>query len=472
MKPNTLSLECATLLSDALCKNRSLTFLNLSGVFCESNSSSIYTQFTTMIGYNTTLKGVKFDNNGITNINAFLDAAALQPLSYISVANNKVSSISPSNIPLDYITQLDLSCNSLTSLSLSNIVPRLNRISKLELQNNEIKDEGAIFLSKIIVQLKDLKFLNVSNNKFTSEGGVALAFSLSNSSLEYLDLAKNALKDETALAFSQALSSDARLKCLNLSHCQIADPGAIEILSRGCSLNLLNLSNNFITRTGGLKLSELVSRNLYLKELDLNGNSVDFSVISRISDALNRNLAAVSSVPVDILKGQLNELVSEKERIERVEEENEVVLVKIAEMKTKIENVLKEKKKLQDREGFKRLELKTQLDAELTLLENTKQKLENRKIEVLNSEAEHQEKLKSLVATLDSEVKARVALESDIKTVQELVKTVLTEREEKGALLKSQITKQRQDKTDLQKQLARIKKDFAKLKSGIFFSVF
>ena len=58
-------------------------------------------------------------------------------------------------------------------------------------------------------------------------------------------------------------------------------------------------------------------------------------------------------------------------------------------------------------------------------------------------------------------------LSGDISTVEKLMAHILQEKQEKSAILKAQITKQRAEKGDAQKQLLLLRKELSRLKQGM-----
>ncbi|XP_072479271.1 leucine-rich repeat-containing protein 74A isoform X1 [Notamacropus eugenii] len=132
-------------------------------------------------------------------------------------------------------------------------------ITRLELEDNWILEEGALALMQMLHENYYIQELNVSNNHLDSPGAKIITdFLLENTSaLWSIQLSGNDFKDETAQMFCNALMSNYRIKVLDLSHNAFSEKGGEQlghmlVLNEG--LQTLDLSWNQLTLKGAVSL--------------------------------------------------------------------------------------------------------------------------------------------------------------------------------------------------------------------------
>ncbi|XP_074146041.1 leucine-rich repeat-containing protein 74A [Sminthopsis crassicaudata] len=150
-------------------------------------------------------------------------------------------------------------------------------ITRLELEDNWILEEGALALMQMLHENYYIQELNVSNNHLGSGGAKIITdFLLENtSSLWSIQLAGNNFKDDTAEMFRNALVSNYRIKELDLSHNSFSEKGGEQlgymlVLNEG--LQILNLSWNQLHSRGAVAVCYSLRVNVTLKTLDLSWN--------------------------------------------------------------------------------------------------------------------------------------------------------------------------------------------------------
>ncbi|KFH71146.1 hypothetical protein MVEG_03992 [Podila verticillata NRRL 6337] len=217
------------------------------------------------------------------------------------------------------LVELDLSENHLGPKavhSLQQIMVRLQKdkgcnIRRLNLSNNEINDVGCISIAKIIMgtllshldlsfnKISDwgastilaafesnelqLRDINMEANPLSFAGGVDICkiLALPESRITHLDLRGAKVTDVGVPYLAEALKShNCVVMSLNLFDCQLTDAGILKIaikLSVNKSLRVLGLGCNNIGDLGILALSQALTLNSYLEELDLSENDVALS---------------------------------------------------------------------------------------------------------------------------------------------------------------------------------------------------
>nr|XP_023483924.1 leucine-rich repeat-containing protein 74A isoform X1 [Equus caballus] len=205
-------------------------------------------------------------------------------------------------------------------------------VMTLELEDNCIMAEGIVSLTQMLRENYYLQELNLSDNDLGLEGARIISeflqrntSSLSNLQLSGLAFSMagcfkgetgragiregkaalvwrasptptfppgNNFKDEAAELLSQALSSDYRIKSLDLSHNQFSDKGGEhlgQMLALNVGLQSLDLSwNHFYTR-GAVALCNGLRTNVTLKKLDVSMNGFGNEGATALGDVLRLN---------------------------------------------------------------------------------------------------------------------------------------------------------------------------------------
>uniref|UniRef100_A0A3Q0RLJ4 Leucine rich repeat containing 74A n=1 Tax=Amphilophus citrinellus TaxID=61819 RepID=A0A3Q0RLJ4_AMPCI len=182
-----------------------------------------------------------------------------------------------------HINTLELADNSIQAEGAKYIMETLRAnftIQHLDLSNNHLKSTGAEYVAKMLldsISLKSVKLsngfidddakhfadalslnarikqLDLSHNEFCGKGGEYLGQLLNNEGLEVLDLSWNHLRMKGAVAFCAGLKVNMMLKHLDLSWNGFGNEGALamgEALKFNNTLVHLNLSNNRLTNEG------------------------------------------------------------------------------------------------------------------------------------------------------------------------------------------------------------------------------
>ena len=156
-------------------------------------------------------------------------------------------------------------------VALGNILQNhVSKLRTLNLDSNEIWDEGASVLGEALSKNRTLKKLYISSmNSITSFGWAALFRGIANSvSLEEINVSYNKFGDKEALSFAAeyAIARKSSLKSLNMSHLKCAQS---------------------ITSIGwGTLFRSLLNPSSMLENLDLYGSSIDDIGVTALGDAL------------------------------------------------------------------------------------------------------------------------------------------------------------------------------------------
>ncbi|ORZ23693.1 hypothetical protein BCR41DRAFT_348998 [Lobosporangium transversale] len=172
-------------------------------------------------------------------------------------------------------------------------------LTYLDLRSNAVKEIGALALSEALKSETTLKHLTLSGNQIGNEGALALSEALkSNTSLTTLNLEHNRIGEEGALALSIMLKVNMTLTALRLRNNSIWDIGARDLsdaLKANTALTTLDLNQCYIGDEGALALSEALKVNTTLTTLDLECNLIGEEGTLALSEVrrANRTLAAL-----------------------------------------------------------------------------------------------------------------------------------------------------------------------------------
>ena len=165
-----------------------------------------------------------------------------------------------------------------------------NNLQTLDLSRNHIGDESAVALADGLKSCSNLQTLDLTTNNIGSEGAVALADGLKScSNLRTLHLSANNIGTEGAVALADGLKSCSNLRTLHLSANNIGTEGAVALADglKSCSnLRTLHLSANNIGTEGAVALADGLKSCSNLQTLDLSENNVGDEGAMALTDGL------------------------------------------------------------------------------------------------------------------------------------------------------------------------------------------
>ena len=205
-----------------------------------------------------------------------------------------------------FISQLDVSENRLGTKGVECLGEMLNE--NVCLQNLGLANCGLHERDMPMLLLKanriHLNILNLEGNELGDEGAVMLGSFLStNSSLEVLNLAWNAIHLRGIAAVSKGLKANTVLQNLDISRNSISNEGATEIsevLAMNKSLRVLDVSNCGFNETGVQALSEGLSTNTTLHTLKIGRNRFHvYGVYKLLKEIRKQTSSALKTLDMD-----------------------------------------------------------------------------------------------------------------------------------------------------------------------------
>eukprot|EP00455_Lapot_gusevi_P003253 TRINITY_DN11333_c0_g1_i6.p1 TRINITY_DN11333_c0_g1~~TRINITY_DN11333_c0_g1_i6.p1 ORF type:complete len:717 (-),score=106.78 TRINITY_DN11333_c0_g1_i6:52-2202(-) len=480
IKKNVLDPISAVRLADALCQNQTLQYLNVNAIGLGRSDSKNVEAFAGMLSVNRTLTSLDLEQNQLGTRNAVLLFETLANSGSIRHVNFSKNGIGPAvgasiaNLlasPHQQLSTLRLQNNSIGRGVLEfSLALRDNRtLLILDLEGNDIGDEGIEVIADSLLYNRTLTQLNVASNRIEVAGGQALAYALSqNNVLSVLDLSQNPIKNLSAIAFAEALVSNQSLSSLDLCSCKIADDGAIALASALASnqklpLRKFRIRDNYISRNAGHIISEELAKNRSLTSVDFRGNQIEVSRLNKIKSYCKRNLDEIRDAEPKRLREEITRLRSEQDKLKAAEEALKLYDLSIAEIQQKIKAVVEQKQDLIIAHARKRNEIRESIQGEQENIEKIGQRVKDRKQEMQHLQRSYEEKINTLQKTLNEEQKLRKELEADMESAKNMLEQILKEKQSKAIEMKSQIEKARQDKIELQKKQHKLRRELARL---------
>ena len=268
---NNIGEEGTVDITNSLLKNEQLNTICLTGNNIGSSGAQAIAE---LFIINNTINNVDLSYNNFTNIGMDIITRSLttnKSLIYLNLAKN-----------ISTYGELALLCEVL-KLNLS--------MATLILCNNSISDAGALSISNLLLTNCTLTSINLSDNLISDIGAIHIAECLKKNNLIELDLEINQVGDQGLKVLSKALRYNNSLDLLNLSFNNISNTG-VNHLSKAMKTNqklsqLLLMSNNI---TDAKKwITNLLKHNNSLQYLDISCNSIRNKGLEYFSNALGIN---------------------------------------------------------------------------------------------------------------------------------------------------------------------------------------
>ena len=334
LKLNNIGSNGMTALAEGLKVNSSIRYLNLSMNYLGDAGAEA---LGAALEVNSTITILYLQSNEIGGRGAKALAKAFEN-------NSTIRSINLSSNKMRELTDSEWDSGT---IPLANALQTNSSITYMNLENTEIRDEGAMALSNALTVNKSLTSLNIASNHIGLEGVKALAESLkNNTTLTSLDISQN-MKNiypitfglEGVQALTDSLKENTTLTSLNMSFNNIGPEGAeglAEALKNNSSIKSLNISGNEIGLDGakslrhaftvnktitsldisknkiGMKeLAEAFKINSTIKFLDLSGNEIGFDGIKELAEAfkINSTISYLNLSKNDIKQNELELLL-------------------------------------------------------------------------------------------------------------------------------------------------------------------
>ncbi len=163
-------------------------------------------------------------------------------------------------------------------------------LTSLDLEKNNIGDEGEPALAEALKTNTTLTELNLDNNNIDDKGATVLAEALkTNRTLTQLKLGFNIIGDDGAKAIGTVLETNNIMKILKLYFNKIGVNGAIALIQNS-TLRILDLNTNSIGNNNATGLANALKKNKTLKQLNLSKNNIGDEGATALATALIQTL--------------------------------------------------------------------------------------------------------------------------------------------------------------------------------------
>lgn len=165
------------------------------------------------------------------------------------------------------------------------ILHKQESINLLNLRANLIKEHYLIDLIKFLdfnFSLLNIQYLYLSGNSIGNPGAIIISEFLIKSSLKDIDLNMNNIKNEGAACLSEALKINKTLTLLYLNFNDITNQGAFALASGlkvNKSIKTFMFNSNKIREEASKRFPKIAKTNSSLKEIDIRNNRIAYQII-------------------------------------------------------------------------------------------------------------------------------------------------------------------------------------------------
>lgn len=240
---------------------------------------------------NIDLTTLDIKNYGLGDNQAKVLSSAIKSMNRLEKINLRGNGIKDSgtfsilnSLNRSHIRVLDVSNNSLGTRAIETLSEIINDesavIEEINLENSKISQSGLSKLCRSLMHNKTVKVLNLANNHIGVGSGTHLGDMLDyNSYLESLDLQWNFIRASEAILFFQSLKNNNSVKVLDLSWNSLGQDKisqSISVISESLRFNdtlqHIDLSNNTFSYEDCIEISKRLQNNHSIKGLHIEGN--------------------------------------------------------------------------------------------------------------------------------------------------------------------------------------------------------
>jgi Ran GTPase-activating protein (RanGAP) involved in mRNA processing and transport len=174
------------------------------------------------------------------------------------------------------------------------LINNFTQIKLIDLSNNKIMNGGCNYFSDALRTNTTLIDLNLENNGIDSQGAVFLSKSFENMTLKHLDLSNNFIGHKGAFAMADFLTKNKSLTKLSINSNNIGSAGAVRIINsllQNETLVSLSLKDNKVKTSADdftNSIIKVLSENHTLEDLHLQENEIDFDTLLSFNNILRK----------------------------------------------------------------------------------------------------------------------------------------------------------------------------------------
>jgi hypothetical protein len=207
-----------------------------------------------MIRLGNRIQHLHLDENLVDNLDWFAEQTMTSGLTSLSLSDNNLGTYHLHqlvHVPL--LRDLDVSHNEICAGGVQSLLNANLPLTRLNLQSCWLGHRGAIYVAQLIQSTPTLEYLHLGGNVWGDVGIIRIVHDglAHSSSIQFIDLDDNNLSDEGALALAKVVSNHASLRGLGLSrNPKISSPGwmslATSILRNPKLQNVKTFGNGFL----------------------------------------------------------------------------------------------------------------------------------------------------------------------------------------------------------------------------------
>eukprot|EP01006_Ploeotia_vitrea_P025252 TRINITY_DN58120_c0_g1_i1.p1 TRINITY_DN58120_c0_g1~~TRINITY_DN58120_c0_g1_i1.p1 ORF type:complete len:817 (+),score=82.17 TRINITY_DN58120_c0_g1_i1:75-2525(+) len=323
-------------------------------------------------------------------------------------------------------------------------------LTSLELTNTGLCNTGLRVLALALLSNNTITSLDLARNNFTEIKSFTSAL-VHNPVISYLNLRSNKIGDGGACSMASVLESAAPLNYLDMSHCAIEDKGAVAVgvgLANNKNLVSLNMSHNMLSPDAGHALMELTRKNKHLQTFDVSGTLVTTGDNLRMASTIQRNKKMKS----EQILSHMNQEVRRLQYTQMQLHEAQQILRKFEQQRYEIErdHLATERFYSKDKEATIRRtkEVRTSLQAEISLYEDFYAKNQNKETEIHAIKTKKEEECKHLAHRLQCDRDYREDQTAELARSRERLEYLTKSREDKKKRLAERTEGAKKDRED------------------------
>ncbi|CAD8086181.1 unnamed protein product [Paramecium sonneborni] len=230
--------------------------------------------------------------------------------------------------------EINLKRNKLTIHQLFAILEQIERnthLNKLILDENTFIGENNICICNYLVYNNHLEYLSLRNCSLTQNFIEQLASGLCrNACLKTLDISKNIIGDQGALALVEGFQGSCNLKCIIMKRCGLTDVSGLELFKTFLKSNIqeYDFSNNLMGDQTAMYAIQLIKKNKDIVKMNFKKNLNSYETNKQIEKLLFDNIQDRKRNIIPHLRHKVQGMTDFREQQEYVDKKKEQLFVK------------------------------------------------------------------------------------------------------------------------------------------------
>ncbi|CAD8177391.1 unnamed protein product [Paramecium pentaurelia] len=230
--------------------------------------------------------------------------------------------------------EINLKRNKLTIHQLFAVLEQIERnthLNKLILDENTFIGENNICICNYLVYNNHLEYLSLRNCSLTQNFIEQLASGLCrNGSLKTLDISKNIMGDQGALALVQGLQGSCNLKSIIMKRCGLTDLSGLELFKIFLKSNIqeYDFSNNLMGDQTAMYAIQLIKKNKDIIKMNFKKNLNSYETNQQIEKLLLENIQDRKRNIIPHLRHKVQGMTDYREQQDYVDKRKEQLFVK------------------------------------------------------------------------------------------------------------------------------------------------